>query len=364
MADTFTPPADVARNAQRALDVRAEKPPSEQGMTAVGLARANQLANRDPVSLDTIQRMVSYFARHEVDKQGLTWDEQGKGWQAWMGWGGDEGRTWANQIMEKNSMSTKASRRHSESDMGIIRKARRMAESIKGYMADLGDDGVDPESTDAMKSYDENGMEMLMTPQASRDSYLEDAYESAADMYGRWSHYEAHYFDANPFASEGIKCSNCVFYRQATDAVGVCEIVEGAVSAEGVCKLWIIPAELRAPEAMTEGIKAAIDRDTTPKQREAMPAGDFVFPDTRNFPIVTPDDVSAAVSSWGRYGGSESFDTFKQKLITLTKRKGQDFVDALPKAWLDEMATKSALDASDTLSIEAVKASLRKALGR
>ena len=83
---TYTPPADVADNARQALEVRAEKPPSQRGMTAVGLARARQLANRDPVSLDTIQRMVSYFARHEVDKQGSTWDERGKGWQAWQGW--------------------------------------------------------------------------------------------------------------------------------------------------------------------------------------------------------------------------------------------------------------------------------------
>jgi len=45
MADTFTPPADVAHKARLALDVRATKPPSQQGMTPVGLARANQLAN-------------------------------------------------------------------------------------------------------------------------------------------------------------------------------------------------------------------------------------------------------------------------------------------------------------------------------
>jgi len=45
--------------------------------------------------------MKAYFDRHEVDKQGSTWSEQGKGWQAWQGWGGDEGRTWANAIVER-----------------------------------------------------------------------------------------------------------------------------------------------------------------------------------------------------------------------------------------------------------------------
>ena len=99
-SDTYTPPEAVADNARRALEVRAEKPPSQRGMTPVGIARARQLANRQPVSVATLRRMASYFARHEVDKQGATWDEQGPGWQAWMGWGGDEGWAWARRIIE------------------------------------------------------------------------------------------------------------------------------------------------------------------------------------------------------------------------------------------------------------------------
>jgi len=43
---TYIAPQSVADNARLALDVRSEKPQSQQGMTAVGLARANQLANR------------------------------------------------------------------------------------------------------------------------------------------------------------------------------------------------------------------------------------------------------------------------------------------------------------------------------
>jgi hypothetical protein len=83
-----------------AIDVRESKPPSERGMTAVGLARARQLANRQPVSFDTVQRMASYFARHEVDKQGSTWKDKGRGWQAWNGWGGDAGKDWVQSIMK------------------------------------------------------------------------------------------------------------------------------------------------------------------------------------------------------------------------------------------------------------------------
>ncbi len=98
-AESFTPPANVQRAAQRALRVRRQSVPSERGMTAVGLARARDLANGRPVSEATVRRMLAYFSRHEVDKEGATWDEQGKGWQAWHGWGGDAGFRWARRIV-------------------------------------------------------------------------------------------------------------------------------------------------------------------------------------------------------------------------------------------------------------------------
>ena len=95
------PPQGVADNARRALDVRARKPESERGMTPVGIARARDLMNRSRLSEDTIRRMLAYFERHEVDKEGSTWDEQGRGWQAWNGWGGDDGFAWARRKVEE-----------------------------------------------------------------------------------------------------------------------------------------------------------------------------------------------------------------------------------------------------------------------
>jgi phage gp29-like protein len=97
----FRPTDAMAKNAQAALDTRRQKPASQRGMTAVGLARARDIANRTELSEDTVRRMVSFFARHEVDKEGITWDQQGKGWQAWNGWGGDEGWAWAKRIVER-----------------------------------------------------------------------------------------------------------------------------------------------------------------------------------------------------------------------------------------------------------------------
>ncbi len=95
----FTPPQGAREAAKRALDVRAEKAPSQRGMTPVGIARARDLMNGVKLSPDTVRRMKAFFDRHEVDKKGATWDEQGKGWQAWNGWGGDAGYAWARKVV-------------------------------------------------------------------------------------------------------------------------------------------------------------------------------------------------------------------------------------------------------------------------
>jgi hypothetical protein len=97
---TFVPPAAVAKAAAKGLALRKT---FGRGGTSVGVRRSVQLSRRDPVSVRTIQRMVSYFARHAVDKR-PGWDNPAKpsnGYIAWLLWGGDPGRKWANMILKK-----------------------------------------------------------------------------------------------------------------------------------------------------------------------------------------------------------------------------------------------------------------------
>jgi len=105
MAETYTPTEGMASAARRALKWREDGYP---GGTLVGLARANQLKNREPLSASVVLRMFSFFSRHEVDKRatGFNSGEEGfpsKGRVAWDLWGGDGGYTWSeqkrNQIM-------------------------------------------------------------------------------------------------------------------------------------------------------------------------------------------------------------------------------------------------------------------------
>jgi HK97 family phage prohead protease len=96
----FSPPSGVREEAARGLAWRDEY---GRGGTAVGVARARDLSNGTNISPDTAKRMASYFARHEVDKQGEGWSPGQDGFPsagriAWALWGGDPGQAWASKL--------------------------------------------------------------------------------------------------------------------------------------------------------------------------------------------------------------------------------------------------------------------------
>lgn len=89
-------PEAAKNNAQRALDW-AEKNGWGDCGTAIGKARANQLAKGEPISEETIARMAS-FARHEQNSS--TPYGEGCGGLMWDAWGGDAGIEWAQNKLE------------------------------------------------------------------------------------------------------------------------------------------------------------------------------------------------------------------------------------------------------------------------
>lgn len=97
----FKPPQDAARQAEKGLKLREE---FDRGGTSVGVARARDLKNRENLSPETVERMVSFFARHEIDKQADDFgndDDPSAGYIAWLLWGGDPGKRWAEKIKEQ-----------------------------------------------------------------------------------------------------------------------------------------------------------------------------------------------------------------------------------------------------------------------
>ena len=139
MAKTYKPTSGMASAARRALKWKSE---GKAGGTLVGLARANQLKDRNPLSASVVLRMYSFFSRHEVDKKatGFYSGQEGfpsKGRVAWDLSGGDGGYSWSsakrNQIMRDRE--SKALQLVRIAQKGMISKPLRMmaAQVIENY---------------------------------------------------------------------------------------------------------------------------------------------------------------------------------------------------------------------------------------
>lgn len=187
----YSVPEDVQNAAKRALKWISEGKAGD-GFTSVGRGRARQLANGGTVSRAVLVKMRAYFARHgeqRGDHAALD-DGEPTPWRvAWDAWGGDPGRTWSNKILD------------------AVEKA------------------YDPE-------------DML----TDKERALYDAYETVAETHGEFTLLEAHYMsaDQNPFTDQGMNCANCVFFEGG----GGCEILTEQVDPMGLCKLWVISANL------------------------------------------------------------------------------------------------------------------------
>jgi hypothetical protein len=102
-SESFSPPSSVRSAARRGLELRKKhgkgglttQEAGKQGIGS-GVARATSLANGESVSYETIKRMAAFFSRHEKNKGG---GEDDAGRIAWLLWGGDSGRAWANRII-------------------------------------------------------------------------------------------------------------------------------------------------------------------------------------------------------------------------------------------------------------------------
>ena len=98
-------PESVKNNAKAVLKWVDENGWGSCG-TEVGKIRANQLANGESISLDTIKRMYSYLSRHEVDLESSKGYGDGCGKLMYDSWGGKSALSWAqSKINQVENMS-------------------------------------------------------------------------------------------------------------------------------------------------------------------------------------------------------------------------------------------------------------------
>ena len=145
-ADGHSPTEAMAREATRGLEWREE---FGRGGTEIGVARARDIKNRRNLSLDTVKRMKSYFARHEVDKQGDGFSPGEDGFPsagriAWALWGGDPGKSWANNIVDREDSKSMDPIQHKAVSLTIKREPDQDG-VFEGYASVFGvvDQGMD-----------------------------------------------------------------------------------------------------------------------------------------------------------------------------------------------------------------------------
>ena len=91
-------PQSVSNNAKRGIELN--KKVNNKCATQVGKVRAKQLADRKPVSMETIKRMFSYLSRaEEYYKSG---DTEACGYISYLLWGGKSAKSWAESKIKQD----------------------------------------------------------------------------------------------------------------------------------------------------------------------------------------------------------------------------------------------------------------------
>ena len=89
-------PDSVSNNAKRGIELNAKV--GNKCATQVGKVRAQQLAQKKPITVETIKRMFSYLSRAEVYYE--KGDTESCGYISYLLWGGKSAKSWAESKLK------------------------------------------------------------------------------------------------------------------------------------------------------------------------------------------------------------------------------------------------------------------------
>ena len=176
--------------------------------------------------------------------------------------------------------------------------------------------------------------------------------DSISDQYrnsGKWAYYVDHFGDGE---------SGDVIYSCDSDTMKASYEISGGDTAAAKCVIDfdgaqdVVPRTVYEPEAdeadhyaaMEESLKSEnlctglplYERFISKKERDSATSEDFAGKG-KSFPILKPEDVSAAAHAMGRAGtGNLGPSGIKARIIAIAKRKG--WTKQLPKAWQSDSA--------------------------
>ena len=203
-------PSFMRENARRGLRLYAEGEGGD-GLVPQTITDARRMA-AGQISEAKWRKIGPWVARHLVDLEAVDEDEITPGLVAHLLWG-------------SGSTATEA------------RRTQAYAERIVGQL------------DDESRSLEESSYSWTHKQWLLYEA-LEEIVESTRMFTQGTDGDGAHYVAESPFSDSGLVCANCVFY----EGPRACEIVEGDIAPEGVCKFWIIPNSLIKLRELETGV--------------------------------------------------------------------------------------------------------------
>ena len=125
-----TPPKKVRDEAMKGIILSHRH--NYTSASGIGLVRAMQLVVKPKIWDRSVQRMSSYFERHIRDQESANFGNDtnpSRGYMAWLNWGGDSGKAWADNIMNKHSVSNPRKNKSARDESGLFIPAKY----LKGF---------------------------------------------------------------------------------------------------------------------------------------------------------------------------------------------------------------------------------------
>lgn len=208
VGESFRPNQTMANASKRGLKQVGKSEKDDQMLVGI----AERVANREILTFEEVAYLAGVHQKCA--------EQRHSGWNgspAWVEWqlaGGDSGQKWIERRNEDSAALVLAPVDHNEA--AAVESRAEEAEEVEAEPSD---------GSLTAGNYD-----------------LYEALEDIAEENGKWPQEGpggAHYMAESAFRGSGIACTNCVFFNEG----GSCDIVEGVIQPEGVCKLWIIPEE-------------------------------------------------------------------------------------------------------------------------
>lgn len=236
---SLKPTAGMAAACRRGLKLY-EDGRGGDGLVPATIAWAKKIAARENLTKEKVVKMRAWHARHKVDKR-PGWDKAGEetpGFVAFLLWAGAAGARWSEAKVAQMERSEKR-----DTDGDIEQEYGPISPANLAYAESL---------------------------------------EGIVDEYGPWPQEGpagAHYIEVSPFAERGMKCSNCIFFE-----AGACEVVQGSISEDGICKLWVIPEDKMSEESKRSA--AVVAEDATAPAEEIVAVEESATPAAEEAPAV------------------------------------------------------------------------------